>query len=145
MWLRLSHVSISPFVIFHVICIAYAPPRFACPCARISRHFIFCHRHPMSVAEALSCWFKPICHFHICIASVCVPVCTYFEALHFHICIASVCVPVGTHFEAHRHLAFCITFPHHRHFSCIFSVCAPVGTHFEASHFHSIVYVRIVS
>mgnify|MGYP003703312917 CR=1 FL=1 len=65
---------------------------------------------------------------HFAIASVCVPVCTYFEALHFyppashvsvseaHLCwdksiyqfhgiplhfsIASVCVPVRTHFEA---------------------------------------------
>ena len=59
------------------------------------------------MAEAHSCWYKPICHFHVIlssprfacpcartsrhlifsafiIASICVPVCTHFEASHFH-------------------------------------------------------------
>ena len=53
-WLRLTHVSISPYCILYVICIAYALPRFACPCARNSRQNIFCHRHPMWVRLRLS-------------------------------------------------------------------------------------------
>ena len=139
MWLRLTHVGISPFVIsisFHHI---LPSPRFACPCARISRHLFF---YPLasdvSVAEAHSCWYKPTCHFHVIschfiTASVCVPVCTHFEALHFYPPASYVSVA-----EAHScwYKPIC-----HFHIisshSAIASVCMPVCTHFEAPLFLS--------
>ena len=71
-WARTSRhfILASLYIIFMSFCILYASPRFARPWARISRHLIF---YPsashVSVAEALSCWYKSIlhsvCHFRI--------------------------------------------------------------------------------
>ena len=41
MWLRPSHVSVSPYHIFMSFALRMSFSRFACPCARFSRHLIF--------------------------------------------------------------------------------------------------------
>ena len=62
-------------------------------CVPVCTHFEALHFYPpasyVSVAEAHSCWYKPISHFHVirivyAFVSVCVPVCTHFEALLFY-------------------------------------------------------------
>ena len=118
---------------FSLHCIL-SSPRFACPCARTSRHHIL---------------------IAFTIKSVCLPVCAHFEASHFHSivhsrlylrshsCISSVCVPVCTHFEASHFHSIVHSRLYLRLHSAIFSICVPVCTHFEAPHFHSIVHARL--
>ena len=132
-WFPPHFIAENPLAFLHIIFLAIALrmplSRFACLCARISRHIIFIHRLLMWVWLRLShVSISPCYIFHAilatCIAntitSVCVPVCTHFEASHFHSIvhtrlylrlhsvIFSVCMPVRTHFEACHSIALCM-------------------------------------
>ena len=170
---------------FSLIALRMSLPRFACPCARISRHFIFIHRPLMWVWLRLThVSVSPFCILYAIVALSMLAFWPCFKLenacfgaallLYFHSMsiLYMHCIAIG-HFgclNSHFRTIPCIwchfaifrdCFPPYFSaeiplaclhiifyvISClnaISSVCVPVCTHFEALHFHlSASYVSV--